>query len=168
MIIYKNFYTDTFEHGELLERALDMFGGFPENKADFYIDRLRDEEFAIARCALDAEPANNDIVVLATLDLWNGKKKAFQLLKRDSIGNVLTLPCGDDIAFYTDRYNFICSDTHHDGTNVYLFRTWKNGLSEKSKRTLLGKWIAGTATAKDISRYTDTLKTTVERLIMQY
>ena len=47
-----------------------------------------------------------------------------------------------------------CDAVHHDGTNLYLYRVWKDGVSDVQKDHLMGKILDGKATRKDITRLT--------------
>jgi hypothetical protein len=50
-----------------------------------------------------------------------------------------------------------CEAVHHDGTNHYLYRTYKDGVSEYQINNLKEKLYNGTATRADITRITKRL-----------
>ena len=50
--------------------------------------------------------------------------------------------------------DFRCEAVHHDGTNHYLYRTYKDGVSETQIDNLKEKLNRGTATRTDIVRIT--------------
>ena len=50
-----------------------------------------------------------------------------------------------------------CNALHHDGTNHYLYRTYKDGVSEDQINNLKEKLYNGTATRADITRITKRL-----------
>ena len=50
--------------------------------------------------------------------------------------------------------DFRCDDIHHDGTNHYLYRVYKDGVSEYQKDRLKEKLYEGTATRADVTRIT--------------
>ena len=61
----------------------------------------------------------------------------------------------DYATWYVDRLGDLrCDAIHHDGTNHYLYRTYKDGVSETQIDNLKEKLYHGTATRKDITRIT--------------
>ena len=64
----------------------------------------------------------------------------------------------DYAEWYVDKKNNLRSkQTHHDGTNHYLYRMWKEGLSDTQKENFLNKIYTRQVTNKDITRYTKSL-----------
>lgn len=93
------------------------------------------------------------IVCIADLGLWNGRKSGYHIIKSGNIRDCLQSKY--EPTWYVDRYgNLRCDDVHHDGTNHYLYRMWKPGLSESAKESFLWKIYEGKATSADITRYT--------------
>ena len=97
---------------------------------------------------------SNNIIVIANLGLWNGRKSGYKMLG-NNINNVLNCACGDFYEVYCDRYNVCATDSHHDGTNYYTFREVKDGVNIE---TLQNKIYNGTFTKNDISRYTRSIR----------
>ena len=50
-----------------------------------------------------------------------------------------------------------CTAIHHDGTNHYLYRVYKDNVSEEQIDNLKEKLYYGTATRRDITRITQRL-----------
>lgn len=93
----------------------------------------------------------DSILVIADLGLWDGRRSAYRFIG-SNLRDVLSVSCGDYVTYYIDELGDIrCDDTHHDGTNHYLFRCLKPGTFGAP---LLNKIIAGKATRGDITRYT--------------
>lgn len=60
--------------------------------------------------------------------------------------------------WYIDKNgDFRCDATHHDGINHYLYRTYKDGVTESQKDRLKEKIYEGTATRADITLITKRL-----------
>lgn len=98
-----------------------------------------------------------DVVVIADLGLWNGRVKAYKILHERNVAECLY--CDDDyVEFYCDDYDLRCTGSHHDGTNHYLYRMWKEGLTDEQKGNFLYKMYKGKATHKDILRYTRSIR----------
>ena len=59
------------------------------------------------------------------------------------------------MTWYVDKLGDMrCDAVHHDGTNHYLYRTYKNGVSDAQIENLKEKIYRGTATRADITRVT--------------
>lgn len=93
------------------------------------------------------------IVCIADLGLWDGRRHGYRVLRSGNISECLYSEY--DATWYVDRFrNLWCEERHHDGTNRLLYRMWKTGISECAKSRFLLKILEGTLTADDISRYT--------------
>lgn len=93
------------------------------------------------------------IVCIADLGLWNGRKSGYRVITSGNISDCLYSEY--DPTWFVDRYgNLRCDAVHHDGTNHYLYRMWKPGLSDTAKENFLCKIYEGKATSADVSRYT--------------
>ena len=100
---------------------------------------------------------NEPILVIADLGLWNGRRMAYKEIPSGNIRDCLYSDY-DYTTWYVDRNgDFRCEDIHHDGTNHYLYRAYKDGVSEAQKERLKDKIYAGTATRVDITRVTKRL-----------
>ena len=100
---------------------------------------------------------NEPILVIADLGLWNGRRMAYKEIPSGNIRDCLYSDY-DYTTWYIDRNgDFRCEDIHHDGTNHYLYRAYKDGVSEEQKTRLKDKIYAGTATRADITRVTKRL-----------
>ena len=104
----------------------------------------------------------DEILIIASLGLWDGRKMAYKLLHKTNIKDCLTGTCGDYVTWFVDdRGDLMCRDIHHDGTNIYTYRAWKPGITETQKENFCEKVYQGTATRKDITRYTRKIGTYV-------
>ena len=98
---------------------------------------------------------NENIVCIADLGLWNGRKMGYKIL-RPNLESIFEVPYLTSL--YVDkRGNVRGTGNHHDGTNYYLFREWKDNLSDSQKETFLNKIYYEKVTSQDISRYTKSL-----------
>ena len=124
-------------------------------------DRALDQAYEVNAEYLDDEKLNlnievgDEIIIIADLGLWNGRRQGYKLLHKTNIRDCLTGTCGDYVTWYVDTLGDLrCDDTHHDGTNLYTYRAWKAGISEEQQENFLAKVYRGRATRKDITRYT--------------
>lgn len=114
-----------------------------EDWKDFLMDEYPDvtdeyEQYSI--CAelndtyLEDEQANLDIptdtyiVCIADIGRWNGTVNGARIMGRNINSIFRKMVRGDSHSkWYTDSYDVRGEESHHDGTNYYLFRKMKNG-----------------------------------------
>ena len=78
------------------------------------------------------------ILILADIGRWDGRVRGY---KEIYSGNLKDIFCAQvngmsDQHWFCDGYNICCQETHHDGTNYYIYRAIRNkdnieGLYEK-------------------------------------
>lgn len=112
---------------------------------------------------LDDERMNLDIqldkpiLVIGDLGLWNGRYSGYREIKNGNIKDCLYSEC-DYVTWYVDKLGDMrCDAVHHDGTNHYLYRTYKDGVSDAQIENLKEKIYRGTVTRADITRITHRL-----------
>ncbi len=94
------------------------------------------------------------ILVVGDLGLWNGRRMGYKEISSGNIRDCLYSDT-DYSTWYVDKNgDFRCDATHHDGTNHYLYRTYKDGVSEAQIDNLKEKIYYGKATRADIVRIT--------------
>ena len=105
------------------------------------------------RCNLNIQ-LSRPILVVGDLGLWNGRRMGYKEIESGNIRDCLYSDT-DYSTWYVDKKgDFRCDAIHHDGTNHYLYRTYKDGVSETQIDNLKEKLYCGTATRKDITRIT--------------
>ena len=109
---------------------------------------------------LDDERSNLDIqlsrpiLVVGDLGLWNGRRMGYKEIQSGNIRDCLYSDT-DYVTWFVDRNgDFRCDAIHHDGTNHYLYRVYKDGVSETQIDNLKEKIYYGKATRADIVRVT--------------
>lgn len=109
---------------------------------------------------LDDERNNLDIqlsqpiLVIADLGLWYGRRMGYKEIKSGNIRDCLYSDT-DYSTWYVDHLGDLrCDAIHHDGTNHYLYRVYKDSATETQIDNLLAKIYEGRATRKDITRIT--------------
>lgn len=121
-------------------------------------DYLDDERMNLGRIVAPA-----GIVLLADLGLWHGRTPAYKEINSGTVADCLQYRY-DGAEFYCDRYNFCGIEHHHDGTNFYTYRAWKENLSEQQKDNFLQKWLRGEAMSNDVTRYTRSLRPEIAKV----
>ncbi len=141
-----------------------------------YPDLSEDERFAlmyeINGGYLDDERWNlniqlsRPILVVGDLGLWHGRRMGYKEIGSGNIQDCLYTEQDIDCAtWFVDKNGDLrCDAIHHDGTNHYLYRTYKAGVSETQIDNLKEKLYHGTATRKDIARVTRRLGDEIARV----
>ena len=96
------------------------------------------------------------ILVIGDLGLWYGRRMGYKEIDSGNIRDCLYSGRDDMYStWYVDRLGDLCCDAiHHDGTNHYLYRTYKDGVRESQIDLLKDKLYRGIATRADITRIT--------------
>ena len=94
------------------------------------------------------------IIVIGDIGRRNGRAKGYKDIPSGNIRDCLYADT-DYTEWYVDKYGDLRADaTHHDGTNHYLYRVFKDGVSETQMENLREKIYHGKATRADITRLT--------------
>ena len=111
-------------------------------------------------CHLDDERINLNIqmempiIVIADLGLWNGRRMGYKDIEGGNIRDCLYADT-DYATWYVDHLGDLrCDAVHHDGTNFYLYRAFKPGVSKSQMENLKEKIYHGKVTRADITRVT--------------
>lgn len=130
---------------------------YPELKGDDYKcydiacqynDDYLDDERANLTVSLDTE-----IIILGDLGLWNGRRQGYKYLQSKVLSDCLYSD-DDGIEWYVEDGELKVIGHHHDGTNYYLYRRLKPGLSWTQRDNMEDKFYSGNYTQKDIDKYT--------------
>lgn len=123
-------------------------------------DELYQRMVATNRDYLEDERVNLDIrlsqpiLVIADLGFWNGRCSGYKEIQSGNIRDCLSSDC-DFNTWYVDKYGDLrCDAYHHDGTNHYLYRVYKDNVSEEKRNNLTAKIRKGTFTRADVTRLT--------------
>jgi len=114
-------------------------------------DALQDE-----RINLDIR-LSQPILVVARLGLWNGVRTACREIESGNIQDCLYSYNDYSTWFVDSQGDLRCKDIHHDGTNHYLYRVWRDDVTESQKNRLKARIFDGLASRSDISRLTHRL-----------
>ena len=105
------------------------------------------------RCNLNIQ-LSRPIIIIGDLGFWYGRRMGYKEIESGNIRDCLYSNY-DYTTWYVDKNgDFRCDDIHHDGTNHYLYRVYKDNVSESQKDRLKEKLYDGTATRADIVRIT--------------
>ena len=127
-----------------------------ENKLYEYMVETNDDYLSDERLNLDIQ-LSQPIIVIGDLGRWNGRVSGYKMIDSGNIKDCLYSDT-DYTEWYVDKYGDLRADAvHHDGTNHYLYRVFKDGVSDTQIENLQDKIYAGKATRADITRVTKRL-----------
>ena len=134
----------------------DLLSEYPELSENELIEKM----YEINADYLDDERVNlnrqlsQPILIIGDLGLWNGRANGYKMIDSGNLKDCLYTN-SDMAEWYVDkRGDLRCDAVHHDGTNHYLYRVFKDGVSETQIENLQNKIYFGKATRADITRVT--------------
>ena len=127
-----------------------------ENKLYEYMVEANDDYLSDERRNLDIQ-FSQPIIVIGDLGRWNGRVTGYKMIDSGNITDCLYSDT-DYNEWYVDKYGDLRADAvHHDGTNHYLYRVFKDGVTDTQIENLQDKIYNGKATRADITRVTKRL-----------
>ena len=104
------------------------------------------------------------ILVIGDLCLWYGRRSGYKEIESGNIRDCLYADT-DYSTWYVDRLGDLrCDAIHHDGTDHYLYRAYKDGVRESQIDLLKDKLYRGIATRADVTRITRRLGDDIARV----
>lgn len=149
-IIWSNYDLDYEDWREDLEAE---YPSLSDNERLFLMYEMNSEYLNDERVNLNVQ-LSQPILVIGDLGLWNGRRMGYKEIES---GNIRDSLYGDTdySTWYVDRLGDLrCEAIHHDDTNHYLYRVYKDGVTESQMELLKEKIYRGTATRADITRVT--------------
>jgi hypothetical protein len=104
------------------------------------------------------------ILVIGDLGLWYGRRSGYKEIESGNIRDCLYADT-DYSTWYVDKLGDLrCDAIHHDGTDHYLYRAYKDGVRESQIDLLKDKLYRGIATRADVTRITSRLGDDIARV----
>lgn len=98
------------------------------------------------------------IIVIGSIGTWQGTRHGYARNEHFSIGDCLYSHSGGYCKFLVEDGDFKGIESHHDGTNRYLFRKWKETTTDEEKDELRDALYNNDDKADGlIEKYTDSL-----------
>ena len=159
-IIWSNVNLDLDDWRDDMKEQLAENGYSPDEITE---DRLYEEMLETNSSYLDDERVNlniqeaQPIIVIADLGRWNGRFQGYKMIESGNIKDCLYSET-DYSEWYVDKLGDLRADAiHHDGTNHYLYRAFKDNVTPEQIERLQDKIYLGVATRSDITRVTKRL-----------
>ena len=149
-LIWSNYHIDYEDWREYLE---EEFPDLSEDERYLKMLEINNDYLDDERVNLDIQ-LSQPIIAIADLGLWFGRRCGYKEIQSGNIRDCLYSHY-DYTTWYVDKLGDLrCDDVHHDGTNHYLYRVFKEGVSEAQRENLEDKLFRGVATRADITRVT--------------
>lgn len=164
-IVWQNYDIDPSDYQEFLQ---EEYPDVTDAIEQYHLISCMNDEY------LDDERSNfssidrlkGDIIILADIGLWNRRALGYKEIYSRSASDCLRFERDCEYAkWYVDERNDLCSrQSHHDGSHHLIYRSWKEGISDKQKQNFRDKIYYGKITRRDITRYTDSIGVKVKEL----
>ncbi len=137
----------------------DLRAEFPElNENQLYeiMYNENNEQLDILRDDLNIQ-FSQPIIIIGDIGRWNGRVSGYKIIHSGNLKDCFYTEC-DYAEWYVDKLGDLrCEAAHHDGNNYYLYRVFKDNVSEEQIENLKSKLYYGKATRSDITRITKRL-----------
>lgn len=152
-IIWSDYDLDLEDWRESLE---EEFPGYSEDELYEKMVDSNNENLFDERLNLNIQ-LSRSIIVIGDLGRWNGRVSGYKEIQSGNIQDCLYSET-DYNTWYVDKDGDLrCDAVHHDGTNHYLYRVYKDSASEEDIEDLKDKIYCGKCTRKDIEDVTERL-----------
>lgn len=159
-IIWSNYHLDYADWKEDLEAE---YPDLSEEERITLMYEINDEYLGDERINLNIQ-LSQPILVVADLGLWYGRRTGYREIQSGNIRDCLYSEM-DYATWYVDRRGDLrCDAVHHDGTNHYLYRVYKDGVRASQIDLLKEKLYNGIATRADITKVTRRLGDEIARV----
>mgnify|MGYP001059427479 CR=1 FL=1 len=144
---------ECYDEEEIIESMLHEF--LYEDNGDMFDCEVSNLSYA--------EETAGEIIAIADMGLWNGRRTGYKLLDSRKVSDCLTKITHYDFnEFYVDEHGELRSThVHHDGTNKVLYRSLKPELTYEQVDEFTSLLYYGKEV--DIDKYTDKVGTLVAK-----
>ncbi|MEG1926654.1 MAG: hypothetical protein RR415_13010 [Ruthenibacterium sp.] len=134
----------------------DLLNEYPELDDDKLYEKMVDvnaERLDDERLNLDIQLPQS-IILIADIGRWNGRFSGYKVIESGNIRDCLYSDT-DMSEWYVDELGDLRADcVHHDGHNHYLYRAFRDDVSDAQVEHFKDKIYSGNVTRADITRVT--------------
>lgn len=152
-LIWSDYYLDLEDWRESLE---EEYPGYSDDELYDKMVSSNNENLFDEQLNLNIQ-LSRPIIVIADLGRWNGRVSGYKEIMSGNIQDCLSSDT-DYTTWYVDKDGDLrCDAVHHDGTNHYLYRTYKDSATEEDIEEFKDKIYYGRCSRKDIEEVTERL-----------
>ncbi len=149
-IIWSDIDLDLDDWRESLE---ELYPNYPEDELYAIMVKTNGANLEDERANLNIQ-LSQPILIIADIGRWNGRFNGYREILTGNIKDCLYTEM-DMCEWYVDKYGDLRAEAiHHDGRNYYLYRVYKDNITESQIDNLKEKIYEGKATRADITRIT--------------
>lgn len=100
---------------------------------------------------------NQPILLIAKYGLWNGTRNSVSEIGSSNIKDCLYSNCAVITWFLDSQGDLRADGVHEEGTNHYLYRTWRDDVTPRQKQMMMQRVIEGKPVERDIANLTRSL-----------
>lgn len=153
LIIWSDMSLDLDDWRESLD---ELYPNYPEDELYDIMVKTNAANLYDERKNLDIQ-LSQPIIIIGDIGRWNGRVTGYKMIDSGNIKDCLYSDT-DYTEWYVDKYGDLRAEAaHHDGTNHYLYRVFKDTATENQVENLKYKLYMGKATRADITRVTKRL-----------
>lgn len=141
---------------DMKEMAVDNAEELTDDEVEtYFLNNINPDYFDCERDNLDLTLPGK-VIAIADIGRWNGRRSGYRIMENNLNEVLLSHVNGaSELSVYGDGYNIQADETHHDGTNHYMYRMIR---SDKDATPLLDALYYGKeVTSSLLNRYTRSL-----------
>lgn len=120
----------------------ELYPGYSDDELYDIMVKSNAENLYDERANLNIQ-LSQPIIVIGDLGRWNGRVSGYKMIDSGNIKDCLYSDT-DYTEWYVDKYGDLRADAvHHDGTNHYLYRVFKDGVTDTQIENLQVKSTTG-------------------------
>lgn len=144
----------SYDSEYLREEMKQAYPDKTEDEITEIIESVNGDYLDDERVNLDIQ-LNTEIIIIADLGLWNGRRNGYKIINSGNIADCLyTHANGFPIWYLDEKGDLCCNEVHHDGTNHYRYRAFRENTSYEQRENLKDAIYDGTVTESTIKRVT--------------
>lgn len=152
-IIWSDYYLDLEDWRESLE---EEYPGYSDDELTDIMYKTNAANIYDERCNLDIK-LPRPIIIIGDIGRWDCRVMGYKEIESGNIKDCLYSECDYNTWYVDKKGDLRCTAVHHDAANYYLYRTYKDGVSEEQIEDFKYKIYTGKVTREDINRITDRL-----------
>lgn len=151
--IWSNYHLDFKDWESDLK---EQYPGKTENELISLMYRTNSDYLSDERNNLNIQ-LPREIIIIADIGRWNGRFSGYKVIDSGNIKDCFYSQCDMNEWFVDEKGDLRCDAYHHDGTNHYLYRTYKDNVTDEQMNRFNSKIYNKTFTRADIERVTNRL-----------
>jgi len=152
-IIWSN---NSLDYNDWIDDLEEEYPSLSESERISKMHEINNENLNDERINLNIQ-LSRPIIIIGDIGRWNGRRSGYKMVESGNIRDCLYSDCEYNEWFVDRLGDLRCTAVHHDGTNHYLYRVFKDTATDDQIDSLKNKIYYGKATRQDITIVTKRL-----------